>query len=200
VPFTLASLAVVFAWTWFLEPIAPAQAVVIIAVAVVALTVWHDARSGKWGFDWRAFRPAMVPVLVVTASGAALILAAGVAFGTLHDRRDFFGSFAALACWGLAQQWVLQTVIFAEARRRTSGAAGTWIAAAIFGAVHLPNPFLSAVTFAGAFFWCRIYDRFPNIVPLAMSHALGTLAILYAFDGDMTGRLRIGLSYLRFVA
>jgi hypothetical protein len=47
--------------------------------------------------------------------------------------------------------------------------------------------------------WCRIYDRFPNILPLAASHALGTLAILYAFDGDSTGRLRIGLSYLRFV-
>jgi hypothetical protein len=34
-------------------------------------------------------------------------------------------------------------------------------------------------------------------VPLAISHALGTLAILHAFDPDMTGRLRIGQSYLQ---
>jgi membrane protease YdiL (CAAX protease family) len=199
VPFSLTVVAVVFAWTWLLEPHAPAQAVVLVALVVVALTIWHDARYRRWGFDWRAFRPAMTAALAVTVPAAVVIIIAGALTGTLHDRRDFLGSFAALACWGLAQQWVLQTVIFAEARRWTSPRAGIWIAAAIFGAVHLPNPFLSAVTFVGALLWCRIYDRFPNIVPLAASHALGTLAILYAFDADITGRLRIGLSYLRFV-
>ena len=198
-PFTLATVAVVFAWTWYLEPLAPTKAVVIIALAVVALTTAHDARHGGWGFDWRAFRPGMVKVLMVTLPAAALIIGAGAVLGTLHDRRDFLGSFAALACWGLAQQWVLQTMILAEAQRRTSDRAGIWIAAAIFGVIHLPNPFLSVITFAGALLWCRIYDRHPNILPLAVSHALGTLAILYAFDGDITGRLRIGLSYLRFV-
>ena len=198
-PFTVAILAVVFAWTWCLEPLAPPEAVVIIAIAVVALATAHDARHSRWGFDWRAFRPATVRVLIVTVPAVALIIGAGAAIGTLHDRRDFLGSFAALTCWGLAQQWVLQTVILAEAQRRTSRRTGIWIAAIIFGAIHLPNPFLSVVTFAGAVLWCRIYDRHPNILPLALSHALGTLAILHAFDGDITGRLRIGLSYLRFV-
>jgi membrane protease YdiL (CAAX protease family) len=53
------------------------------------------------------------------------------------------------------------------------------------------------VTFAGGLVWCAIYARHPNIVPLAISHALGTLAILHAFDPDVTGRLRIGYSYLQ---
>ena len=38
------------------------------------------------------------------------------------------------------------------------------------------------MTFAGALAWCWIYDRCPNLLPLALSHALLTLAILYAFD------------------
>jgi membrane protease YdiL (CAAX protease family) len=71
------------------------------------------------------------------------------------------------------------------------------VAASLFAVVHLPNPFLTAVTFAGGLAWCTIYARFPNIVPLAISHALGTLAILYAFDEGITGRLRIGDSYLQ---
>ena len=112
--------------------------------------------------------------------------------GHLHDRRDFLGSLAGLVVWGGAQQWVLQTVVLREAQRATSRNAGIVIAALLFGAMHVPNPFLAVVTIAAALFWCWLYDRHPNIVPVALSHALGTLAILYAFDQDVTGRLRIG--------
>ena len=196
-PFTLAILAAVFSWTWYFEQRQPVQAVVIVAGTVIVLTIWHDAKHRSWGFAWRAFWPGLVRVLIVTLPAVALIIGAGAALDTLHDRRDFLGSLAALAWWGLAQQWVLQTVLLAEAQRWTSRRSGIWIAAAIFGAIHLPNPFLSAVTFLGGLLWCRIYDRYPNILPLALSHGLGTLAILYAFDADITGRLRIGLSYLR---
>lgn len=195
-PVTLAILAVVFSWTWFFEQRAPGRAVVVVGLIAIALAAWHDARRGEWGFDWRAFLPGLARVLIVTLPAVAIILGAGAVLDTLHDRRDFLGSLSALTWWALAQQWVLQTVVLSEAQRATSRRTGVWVAAAIFAAIHLPNPFLSAVTFFGALLWCRIYDRYPNIVPLALSHALGTLAILYAFDGDITGRLRIGLSYL----
>jgi membrane protease YdiL (CAAX protease family) len=196
VPFTLAIVAVVCSWTWYFEPRVHDRAVVGVGLVVIALTVWHDARRRAWGFDWRAFVPGLARVLIVTLPAVAIIVGAGAVLETLHDRRDFLGSFGALALWGLAQQWVLQTVLLAEAQRWTSRRAGVWIAAAIFAAIHLPNPFLTSVTFAGALLWCRIYDRCPNILPLALSHALGTLAILYAFSPDITGRLRIGLGYL----
>jgi membrane protease YdiL (CAAX protease family) len=121
----------------------------------------------------------------------------GAALGTLHDRRDFLGNFAPLILWGGAQQWVLQTVVLREAQRASSRRAGVTIAALLFGAVHLPNPFLAPVTAAAALFWCRLYDRYPNIIPFALSHALGTMAVLYAFDTAITGRLRIGAAFLR---
>lgn len=196
-PFTCAILAAVFAWTWYFEPRQPIAMVAVVAGVVIALAIGHDVKYRSWGLDWRAFGPGLLRVLAITLPAVVLIVGTGAALGTLHDRRDFLGSLGALAWWGLAQQWVLQTVILAEAQRRTSRPAGIWIAAAIFGAIHLPNPFLSAVTFVGGLLWCRIYDRYPNILPLALSHGLGTLAILYAFDADITGRLRIGLSYLR---
>ena len=55
---------------------------------------------------------------------------------------------------------------------------------------------VSTITLVGALGWCAIYDRYPNIVPLALSHACGTLAILYAFDDTITGGLRIGHAFL----
>jgi hypothetical protein len=120
-----------------------------------------------------------------------------MAIGTLHDRAAFLGNLAELVPWGGAQQWLLQTVVLREARRLLPPKASIVVAALLFALVHVPNAFLMSMTFVGALGWCAIYSRYPNIVPLGLSHAVATLALLYAFDDDITGRLRIGQSYLR---
>jgi membrane protease YdiL (CAAX protease family) len=197
VPFTVVIVATVLAYVWLVEGNAPRSFVYIPGVLVIALTVWHNLRHGEWGFSWRALGPGLRFALALTLPLALSILAAGALIHTLHDRRDFLGSLAPLVVWGGAQQWVLQTVVLREAQRATSRAGGIIVAALLFGVVHLPNPFLATVTAAAGLLWGRLYDRYPNIVPLALSHGLGTLAILYAFDHSITGRLRIGASYLR---
>ena len=196
-PYTIAIVASVLVYVWFLEGTLPRDFVFVPGVLVVALTVLHNLRQGKWGFSWPALGPGLWRAMVVTGLMGLIVLGAGAALGTLHDRRDFLGNLAPLILWGGAQQWVLQTVVLREAQRATSPRLGIVVAALLFGAIHLPNPFLAPVTAVGALVWCRLYDRYPNIIPLALSHALGTLAVLHAFDADITGRLRIGASYLR---
>lgn len=198
-PFTAATLIVILSYTWIVGPLTPKAYVVVPMAAVAALAVWHAARAGDWGLHGSAFVPALRASTVVTVVGVAVILIAGVLLGTLHDRRDFLGSLAGLVVWGGAQQWVLQTLVLREAQSATSDRAGVLLASALFGILHLPNPFLTAVTFAAGLAWCRIYARHPNVLPLALSHALGTLAILYAFDQAITGRLRVGYSYLQLI-
>ena len=195
--FTAAIVGSVLVYVWLVEGNSPRSFVYVPGVLVVALTVYHDARHGEWGFSWRALAPGLLLALTITLPLALMIVAVGAAIDTLHDRRDFLGHFAALFVWGAAQQWVLQTVVLREAQRATSRKSGIVIAALLFGAIHLPNPFLAPVTAAAGLVWGWLYDRHPNIVPVAVSHALGTLAILYAFDESITGRLRIGASYLR---
>ena len=196
-PFTISILASILVYVWLIEPHAGRDAVVMPAAMVLILASWHDLRSREWGLSWRGLGPGLWPALAVTLAAALLILGAGVMAGTLHDRRDFLGSLAPLVLWGAAQQWVLQTVVLREAQRASTRARGIVIAAALFGAVHLPNPLLAPLTCVGALVWCWLYDRHPNIIPLALSHGLGTLALRYAFDETITGRLRIGAAYLR---
>ena len=196
-PFTIGILASVLIYIWFVEGRAPREVVFVPAGIVIALTVWHDARRREWGVAPRAFWPGLARALAVTIPLALGILGIGFAIGTLHDRRDFLGSLLPLIVWGGAQHWVLQTVVLREAQHAFSRRTGIVVAALLFGAIHLPNPFLAPVTAGAALLWCWVYDRHPNILPLALSHGLGTLAILYAFDAAITGRLRIGASYLR---
>lgn len=195
-PFSLAIAALVLLWTWLLATHVPDRVVVAVGGAVIALAVWHNLRHGEWGVRWRVIGGASRGALLVTLPGVALIFAAGWALGTLHDRRDFLGSFVPLVVWGVGQQWVLQTVLLREAQRASSRRVGIVVAAALFGLLHLPNPLLTAVTIVGAVCWCAIYDRYPNIVPLAVSQGLGTLALRHAFDPETLGRLRVGYSYL----
>jgi membrane protease YdiL (CAAX protease family) len=194
---TIAIVGAVLVQIWYLEERYPREIVFLPAAIIIALTIRYDRLHREWGFAGRALWPGLIRALAVTFVLCAMILVAGALLGTLHDRRDFLGHLAPLIPWGGAQQWILQTVVLREAQRATSRSAGVMIAALLFGAVHLPNPFLAAVTAASAVIWCRIYDRYPNILPLALSHALGTLAVLYAFNDDITGRLRIGAAYLR---
>jgi membrane protease YdiL (CAAX protease family) len=195
VPFSLAILCVVLTFTWVLASGAPPWATAATVVVVLGLAVAHAIKTGEWGAKRSAFLPALARCAAFTVGGALAIYAAGRHFGTWHTRSDLWMDLAALIPWALGQQFALQTVFLHEAQSAVSSRAGIWIAAAMFATLHLPNPFLTVMTGIGALVWCWIYDRHPNVLPMALSHAVLTLVILHAFEDGVTGRLRVGGSY-----
>lgn len=196
-PLTATVVAAVMVYVWLFEGHVDRKFVYVPTALIILLTIRYNVRRREWGFSWPALAPGLWRSIAITLPLGLLIIAAGAAIGTLHDRRDFLGSLAGLFVWGGAQQWVLQTLVLREAQRATSRTRGIAIAALLFGLIHLPNPLLTPVTAFAGLVWCWLYDKYPNIIPIALSHALGTLAILYAFDERITGRLRIGMSYFR---
>jgi len=186
--FSVAIIAIVLAYTWLVAPIAPRWTAYVAGALVVGVAIARALTTGEWGLRASALRPALWRAAAFTLLGALVLAVAGMRLGAWHGRHLSAAEFAILFVWGLGQQFVLQTVILRET---------TVIAAAlVFAALHLPNPFLAAVTFAGALAWCWIYSRYPNVLPLALSHALLTVVILNAFDDRITGRLRVGAAYL----
>ena len=57
------------------------------------------------------------------------------------------------------------------------------------------QPFLAAMTLVGALRWCAITIGIPTLC-LWRFRMRFSLAILYAFDDALTGRLRVGYGYL----
>ncbi len=195
-PFTFTILGVILAYTWVLKPRLPDAAVGVPVAIVLLLGLWHALRTREWGLEAHALIGAARASALFTLAAVAALLGIGAVMGTLHTRTDMLGNLAALVVWGVAQQWLLQTVFLREGQRATSRRAGKVLAAFLFSALHLPNPFLAAATLVGALGWCAIYDRHPHVLPLGLSHTIATLTVLYAFDDTTTGGLRIGLSYL----
>ena len=195
-PFTVPIAAIVLLYIWVLEPFAPQWLRPLPTVAVLALSIARAIKTGQWGVNREAFLPALRAAVVLTFCAIGAFTLAGMMLETLHARPNPLGDLAFLLLWGCGQQFVLQTVVLPEAHATSDERRAPLLAATLFGALHLPNPFLSAVTFIGGVFWCRIYLRHPNILPLALSHALATMAILVSFNESVTGRLRVGVSYL----
>src|SRR6266542_1075907 len=185
--FSLSIVAIVLAYTWLIAPIAPHSAVAVPALLVIGLAVSRALKTSEWGVDGGAFIPALWRAALLTMGGVAVMYGASRRLGTWNHLDNGWAQLAVLVPWGLGQQFALHTVFLREAQRtvpRTAGltldrtrspAAGVkprLVAAVAFAALHLPNPFLTVATFVGALGWCWIYDRYPNVLPLALSHAV----------------------------
>jgi membrane protease YdiL (CAAX protease family) len=195
--YSLAMLAVIAGYTWILVRVTPRWFANVVTAAVLALSVWRALRTGEWGLRGSALLPALRDTAFFTIAAAALMYLAGSALGTVHGRENPGRSLGYLVLWAAGQHFALQTVLLREAQAATSRGKGIALAAIVFAALHLPNPFLTAVTLLAGGAWCWIYDRHPNLLPIALSHSLLTLVIGRCFDPALTGRLRVGYSYLQ---
>jgi membrane protease YdiL (CAAX protease family) len=196
--YSLAIAGIILGYTWIGAPLVAVRGpwLLVPVVLVIGLCILHNRRSRDWGFNGNAFWPALAWSTVLTAIFGGALWWIGHQFDPPPRRDDVWLDFIYVVIWGGSQQFVLQTVILAEARK-TFGRAGVAVAAAIFAALHLPNPFLTVVTFIGGLIWCAIYARHPHIVPLALSHAASTVIILLSFNSTITSALRTGWRYLQ---
>lgn len=197
-PYTAAIGAIILGYTWVAAPLVSVRGpwLALPVLLVLALTIAHNRRTHDWGFNARAFWPALRWSAILTAIFSALLWWAGRQFGPAPDRAAPLLDFMYVVIWGGAQQFVLQTVVLREAQSVARRAAVP-LAAAIFAVFHLPNPFLVIVTFTGGLVWCAIYSRYPHIVPLAISHAAATVVILTSFPAAAIGALRTGWRYFQ---
>lgn len=147
---------------------------------------------------FRASKLLVVPMFVT----ALVCLLAGWLFGgqinflRWHTGRPIVAQLVLGFGWGLVQQYVLQGFI----NRRAEIIWGqNWLSvllvAVIFGALHLPNPWLSFVTFAGGAIWAAVYQRAPNLFALAVSHSLMTWVLVSTLPATALNHLRIGFKY-----
>jgi membrane protease YdiL (CAAX protease family) len=194
---SLLIFTIVLSYTWFFAPIVARPAAAVPIVLVMAIALFRAFETGEWGFSRAAFLPALSRTTAMTAVAAAAIGVAGWSAATWHDAHDGWSRLALLIPWALGQQFVLQTVVLRDAQRAAGRSGGILVAAVVFAALHAPNPVLTAATFVGGLAWCWLYDRHPNLLPPALSHALLTLVILYALDNDAIGGLRVGAAYGR---
>lgn len=193
---------------WMFTAVAGLSKVIIaipVGLALALMFFSHRARNEGLrdiGFRFDNFLHAMrlLALPMVIAGGLCLMigwrLGASINFLRWHPNRLLVLQLILGFGWGLIQQYALQGFL----NRRVMLAAGPgWrsilIIAAIFGGLHLPNPALTVITFAGGLVWGAVYQRAPNLFALAISHSVMTWLVISTLPPSTLHHLRVGLNY-----
>jgi membrane protease YdiL (CAAX protease family) len=155
------------------------------------------------GLSLSRFRSGALPV----AASLSAVVAAGLTLGILSGtiRRASAGAVAlvlVLYCfWGLFQQYILNGYLVhrlngtfgGQRRLRTAAISG-----AIFAIVHMPNPFLMAVTFSAGFAAAIIYLRHRNLLLLGVAHGVLGCLIWVAVPDEVSHHLYVGPNCIKY--
>lgn len=155
----------------------------------------ETAREIGWRLDnfWQAARVLILPML----AAAALIVGLGLLNKSLRfNGRQMLEWALWLPLWGLMQQYVLQGFVNRRAQILYGrGWQSVLLVALVFALLHLPNPWLTAATFAGGLIWAYAYQRAPNLIALALSHALMSMLLACSLPASTINSLRVGIKY-----
>ena len=198
-PLIFVGLAVLY--VWLIRPTGNdllKGPVLVVIVLIPFLSVFvHRDRLRDMGFRTDNLVPSVRDVGVATLIGAALVLGLGFAVGgrpRLHA--GLIDDFLLYPIWGLAQQFAMQSFTY---RRLRGGIQGIGTRAALtaflFALLHLPNPALVLVTLVGGYVWCRLFERHPNLITLAVSHGWLAVLLRYSWPAEWLHNLRIGPGY-----
>ncbi len=175
-----------------------------VATAVVFMLLSHRARGESarevgWRLDnfREAARLLLPPMLAVSAALVGLGWYAGTLdFGRWEGGQSILGTPALSLLWGPLQQYALQGFINRRAQIVLGrGASSILLVATLFAVFHLPNPWLTAATFAAGLLWAWVYQRAPNLLAVGISHGVMTWVLISSVPPAALHNLRVGYKY-----
>jgi membrane protease YdiL (CAAX protease family) len=164
----------------------------------------HKARkesAREIGFTRHSFVRAFRLLILWMLPAAGVLVGIGWSMGSLRfsvpqDWSLFAQRQLWLFLWGLMQQYALQAIVNRRSQEIWGkGAPSIAAAALLFAALHLPNLWLTAATLAGGVLWAAVYQKYPNLYALALSHSLMTTVLASSISPATLHNLRVGYNY-----
>ncbi len=180
----------------------PAQEYVSLVATGVILGFVFAARTpaAELGLHFPGLPASLWPA-VIGALAAWVIVLIALATDSLHvlyGSRPPLQHAALYFVWALVQQFILQSFFYVRVESALGKGWRTVIVTALlFCLAHIPNPVLVPATFAGALFFCACFRKYRTIYPLAIAHAILSLALAISLPDALLHHMRVGIAYVR---
>lgn len=178
-----AGLFLILGYIWLVYPSYKNYRLHAVFIAlIVGLLVWSrrsrretDREIGFRLDNWKDSAKILFPVTFATLFILVLVrsLFFSVDFHFLRER-TFWLQLVQYPFWALLQQYIILAFFFRRFREifRPHSSLAIFAAAVTFAAFHIPNPALILFTFIGGLFWSWVYNKYPNLFTIAISHAI----------------------------
>jgi membrane protease YdiL (CAAX protease family) len=174
--------------------------IAVAAVAAMAAASFHGLQSiGLRRTNF--FKSLWIAGLALVLAAIAIVVA--ILFHTLRlpngEAFALVKTYWAYALWACVQQFLLQGFFLLRCLCLLKNQKKAALAAAVlFALAHLPNPILTPITFVWGLAACLLFQRYRNLYPLAMAHAIFGIAIAITVPGPVDHNMRVGLGYLTY--
>ena len=170
-----------------------------IALAFALMLISHRERGEtirEIGFRLDNFLSAARSLFLPTVGAVLVIIAVAWVLNQSFISAPWRNRFLLLPVWALVQQYALNGFINRRAQLvMGKGWQSVFVVAVVFGLLHLPNPLLSLLTFAGGLIWAFAYQRHPNLFALALSHSIISITLALAVSSKWLDSLRVGFKF-----
>lgn len=171
----------------------------LVLVVTFGIVLARGPSRDELGLGRRGFLPSLwiLPAAVVLALSSVLL---AKRLGTFHPL--FHGDLQHVAgyiLWTLYQQFLLNDYFMPRlSRLLASEGAAVGLAAVLFAAAHLPNPWLTVATLVWGAISCALFRRYRNLYMLGLAQGLLGLCFAVCVPEALHHHLRVGLGYLRY--
>ncbi|MEK6282250.1 MAG: CPBP family glutamic-type intramembrane protease [Acidobacteriota bacterium] len=170
-----------------------------VLLAVGLMVISHRERGETFrdiGFRIDNFPGALRLLLLPTVAAILLIIAFAYVANHSLAIAPWRPRFFALPLWALFQQYALNGFINRRAQIAFGQGFGSVLVVGLaFSLVHLPNPFLAALTLTGGIVWAAAFQRQPNLFALALSHSAVSITLALVLSPTWLNSLRVGFKY-----
>ena len=192
-------MGLIFLIIWVVKPLGRPDLDLSLRILVGVLLLaspWfhHDSRQ-RLGVRFDTFWSALAGLLPISLVAAAVAIGAGFFLKSIDLPRNAGVELAYYFGWAIAQQFALQSVILRRLEDMGLGGRAPLAAATLFSLVHAPNPGLLILTFLGGLLWCSTFRRHPNLLAVALSHAILAVVVAATLPAPVIGGYRIGPAY-----
>ena len=203
VPEVLSVTGTILALIWVVQPLGSSSLDLALRLLIVAAMLLSNIAHGdslrRLGLRLDNVGAAVRVASRPTAIVACTLTAVGLIVGRPQlDVQRMALNFVYYLGWAFAQQYALQGFVLVRLLDARLDRSAPVTAATLFALVHVPNPGLVAMTFAGGWLWCTIFRREPNLLVVATSHAILAVLTEAMLPGNLTGGYRLGPRYLRW--
>ncbi len=196
----------ILTFIWWIQPLEGRALDVGFYMGILAFAfvspLAHGDSLARLGIRLDTFGACARRVVVPTIVAILVFIVIGILTGSWRSP-DWWRAPAGIlryTVWALLQQGALQDLVLLRLKDAGMTRRAPIVAAALFALMHLPNPGLMLLTFAGGWVWCRAFDRAPSLLAIAISHALTALAANQSLPDTFIRGLRVGPGYFRHLS